>query len=865
MKNLKQLLFIIIFLSNKHSLAQSGMWMWVRGADTINSVGSFGTKGVPSATNEPPARYQPAFWKDLNGNFWIFAGNLAPNDLWKYNPINNEWTWVRGKTAGPVYGTMGVPSTLNNPPKLGYGANCWTDDSGDLWLYAGINFSNWISNDVLWRYHIATDEWTWMKGDPPITNFPNYGIKGIPDITNTPGTRNECKAGWVYDKKLWFFGGSINPDLGNDMWSYDIATNNWTWESGTDMGNDLGNYGAKGVPDVANMPPARWSYTRWFDGVDKFYIFGGVSIMGTHNDLWEYSLKSKIWTWVGGTDIIYAIDSISKFCDPDVNAPPNARYENLTLSIINNCPKTLWNFGGFDQTGNSFNDMWVLSLPKFEWTKLKGTFGKPAPHNFGFKGIASPPNLIPSKGGGAIWLDNASNIFVFGGGFISSSGPMVYTNDLWKFIPDTSCFRSKLISGVKLKLPTDTLLCLGDTTLMAIPADCSIEIFPPKGSSIDYGAKVLKFVFTEKIKYTIVASSKDTNDPCFKNDTISFTLNERGKPVANFNLSPAKAYIDNPKFTFLNLSFNAIKYEWYYKDSLISTSRDFVFNFPNLGSHCVTLIATNICGYKDTITKCCYVMDTAVLSEISDFTLCLGDTAIIDLPNGVTAEITPNSDYSIDSSISLLKIFPKKTTNYIVKTKPKDPSDSLIKEQTFNITINVNQPPIAKFDIDPLRAFKSNPKFNFYNRSIDAVSYEWFYEGKLISRDKDIAKTFPEEGEYCITLVATNICNKKDTSIQCCLVYGKGKLLIPNAFTPNGDGINDGFKALLTIPYLSYSIMIMNRWGEEVFNATSPNKIWDGTFKGMDEETGVYYYLIKIKYEESQAEEMYKGDITLIR
>jgi Kelch motif. len=200
---------ILLFCTNL-LCAQSVDWAWVEGSDRGNSTGVFGTKGVADIANECPARYQAAYWMDKDGNFWVFGGsnnggNL--NDLWRYNPTTNEWTWMNGPQAGMgnaagVLSIQGVPSPLNYPPALGYGSNCWTDTAGNLWLYGGFSFST-IASSMLFRYTISTNEWTWMSGSSASNVLPIYGPKGVYGANFIPGGRQECKSGWEYDNKLW--------------------------------------------------------------------------------------------------------------------------------------------------------------------------------------------------------------------------------------------------------------------------------------------------------------------------------------------------------------------------------------------------------------------------------------------------------------------------------------------------------------------------------------------------------------------------------------------------------------------------------------------------------------------------------------
>ncbi|HTN18080.1 MAG TPA: gliding motility-associated C-terminal domain-containing protein [Chitinophagaceae bacterium] len=89
---------------------------------------------------------------------------------------------------------------------------------------------------------------------------------------------------------------------------------------------------------------------------------------------------------------------------------------------------------------------------------------------------------------------------------------------------------------------------------------------------------------------------------------------------------------------------------------------------------------------------------------------------------------------------------------------------------------------------------------------------------------------------------------------------------IPNAFTPNNDGINDRFKPVLACPVLHYEFSVRNRWGQVMFTTNNPNEGWDGSSKGNTLEGNVYYYMMKIKFDaQDNKEQLYKGDVTLIR
>ena len=173
---------------------------WIHGSNTQNSTGNFGVQGVPSPTNEPPALYEPGEFTDNNGNFWLFGGSnnalgTIYADLWKYDPVTNMWTWMKGPGTSNYsgsYGIQGVPSPLNNPPCRSYGMGTWVDNQNNFWMFGGGPGS---CND-LWKYDLTTNEWTWMKGSS-VSTAGVYGTMGVPDTANFPDPRWEAVSAWT--------------------------------------------------------------------------------------------------------------------------------------------------------------------------------------------------------------------------------------------------------------------------------------------------------------------------------------------------------------------------------------------------------------------------------------------------------------------------------------------------------------------------------------------------------------------------------------------------------------------------------------------------------------------------------------------
>ena len=90
---------------------------------------------------------------------------------------------------------------------------------------------------------------------------------------------------------------------------------------------------------------------------------------------------------------------------------------------------------------------------------------------------------------------------------------------------------------------------------------------------------------------------------------------------------------------------------------------------------------------------------------------------------------------------------------------------------------------------------------------------------------------------------------------------------IPNAFTPNGDGLNDTFEPKMS-NIETYKIMIFNRWGELIFTSNDPSNQWDGTVNSNEVQIDVYVYKIVVTgfYQIGNLDsEQLVGTVTVIR
>ena len=89
-------------------------------------------------------------------------------------------------------------------------------------------------------------------------------------------------------------------------------------------------------------------------------------------------------------------------------------------------------------------------------------------------------------------------------------------------------------------------------------------------------------------------------------------------------------------------------------------------------------------------------------------------------------------------------------------------------------------------------------------------------------------------------------------------------LVMPNAFSPNNDRINDVYKAKSYQNIVEFHAYIFNRWGQKLFEWTNIDDGWDGTYRGNDVKQGTYFVLVKAKGADGQSYNIRK-DVNLLR
>ncbi len=167
------------------------------------------------------------------------------------------------------------------------------------------------------------------------------------------------------------------------------------------------------------------------------------------------------------------------------------------------------------------------------------------------------------------------------------------------------------------------------------------------------------------------------------------------------------------------------------------------------------------------------------------------------------------------------------------------------------------------------------PHFEFIDQSTGATSGLWDFGDstfKSYINGGNVHHSYSEIGTYLVRLMLENEGGCKDLyELEVCVVPEESGFYVANAFSPNGDMVNDVFLPK-GIGILTYNLRIFDRWGKIIFESTDPTVGWDGTYRGASAPEGVYVYMIRGSITSNSAANNYapvviseEGTVTLIR
>lgn len=366
-----------------------------------------------------------------------------------------------------------------------------------------------------------------------------------------------------------------------------------------------------------------------------------------------------------------------------------------------------------------------------------------------------------------------------------------------------------------------------------------------------------------------VSLTMTNSNGCSATATASVTL--YAAPNADFNFADACAASGvqfNNQSTIA--SGNISQYIWDFGDSsAVSGSVDPVHVYDNPGVYNVTLIAISDNGCADTTVQQITIFPLPVpgfsysqAAGCGPLTISFTDSSYItsgnivgwswDFGNGDTSHLqNPSTVYTASGNYSVSLTVTSNMGCTQTFTQP-------------NI-ITIYPGPTAAFTPDPYQASILHPEISFINNSDGADLYNWtFGDGGSSSLFEPI-HTYPDTGWYQVMLYVQNSYGCMDTASQMVYIIPEFTLYVPNAFTPNEDGINDFF-TIAGIGIVGMELNIFNRWGENIYTTLNRAKGWDGTVQKDDgvAQQDVYVYHVTVRDVFGRTHQR-TGTVTLVR
>ncbi|MBS1777458.1 MAG: gliding motility-associated C-terminal domain-containing protein [Bacteroidetes bacterium] len=186
------------------------------------------------------------------------------------------------------------------------------------------------------------------------------------------------------------------------------------------------------------------------------------------------------------------------------------------------------------------------------------------------------------------------------------------------------------------------------------------------------------------------------------------------------------------------------------------------------------------------------------------------------------------------------------------------------RSEVQSTTVNVHNYPIAQINPPNRNGLCAGDTLTLTaTENPQTVQYIWLPEQwfTLNGRAEETGTIF---NTGIVQLRVTDLfgCSNTDSILvqtkPCCTIA------LPEAFTPNGDGKNDVFRIITQGHHQLHSFRIFNRWGQIVFHTTDERAGWDGTFNGVPQEVGTYFYYLRYSCDRDDKIEK-KGELTLLR
>jgi gliding motility-associated-like protein len=402
-----------------------------------------------------------------------------------------------------------------------------------------------------------------------------------------------------------------------------------------------------------------------------------------------------------------------------------------------------------------------------------------------------------------------------------------------------------------LNFDGDTTICVDEALFFRLsPYNPSSSYVWSLNNDPDFftGGPFNPILFNAPGNYTITVT--ETNFGCLGPGSNLAQIEVRDLPSATV-IGPIQACQGDSVTYNVPLSENTY-YQWGINPGSIvdSLSNTAVLYFSQAGTSVITMSTVNECGNRNS-TKNVTVRPLPTVDAQPDTVICQDQNVILSTTDGANyTYFWSEEDGNVFSQQREVELTLDTTTTFIVRVTS---FGSLACESLDTVTVFVAVPDTGKVIEIQICEGETTALL------ADTAALSSFWSTGATTAGISVS----DSGWYFVYLkYANEVCEVVDSfhvKVKPCFQ----PLILPNVFSPNGDGFNDVFTAGQTFTYEEFLISIWNRWGIKVYESVNPYFEWNGEdMNGNKLTDGTYFYVAKLKHLEN--EDLQKGSVTII-
>lgn len=392
------------------------------------------------------------------------------------------------------------------------------------------------------------------------------------------------------------------------------------------------------------------------------------------------------------------------------------------------------------------------------------------------------------------------------------------------------------------------------------------------GELVEFDTRDFSYTFPDTGTYKGFLYLNREGDFIDCQDSAEITINIFPEIFADFDFA-YDTCIAGP-VDFMDLSYSGagdvLKWDWNFESGATSNKQNPRYSYNTPGQKPVQIAVEDKNNCRDSIIKeiTWYPVPPLIIVQPNQYIGCVPATISF---NNLSLPIDESYDIIWDfgdgetvNEISPSHVYTE-VGKYSVNVEITSPI-GCVKSESFSDWITVLESPIAGFSYSPENPSIFNKTIDFIDESTDAISWFWNFNGTGIN-EQNPSFTFPDTGIVEVIQVVKHITGCTDTAAVFIDIEPLVTLHMPNAFTPNNDGLNDAFKGKGFFDgFKGYRMNIWNRWGEKIYETDDPEQGWNGqkNNNGSNSPVGVYVYTIEYIGPRGEEKEL-KGHVTLIR